>query len=72
MRTSDRFARSFASMSVAIWNRIGSSSSSRPVKQTVLPLWGVAEAKSRCSNRKRISRSILVRWLDRPPPCGAK
>ena len=72
MRTSDRFDRSFVSISVVIWNRIGSSSSSRPVKQTVLPLWGVAEAKMRCSNRKRISRSIRVRWLARPPFCGAK
>ena len=26
----------------------------------------------RCSNRKRISRSIRVRWLARPPLCGAK
>ena len=72
MRTSARFALSLASISVVIWNRIGSSSSSRPVKQTVLPLCGVAEAKMRCSNRKRISRSIRVRWLARLPLCGAK
>ena len=72
MRTSARFALSLASISTVIWNRIGSSSSSRPVKQTVLPLCGVAEAKRRCSNRKRISRSIRVRWLARLPLCGAK
>ncbi|MBV8557453.1 MAG: hypothetical protein JO116_17970, partial [Planctomycetaceae bacterium] len=38
----------------------------------VLPLCGVAEAKTRCSNKKRISRSILVRWLARLPLWGAK